>query len=140
LANLAVSSFASGGLRDGPFSYPNAAGCDDREVARKLGCVLPERGRDERGFEFSREPGQANQHDALRDPALAEHELAKVLVRGQEQRGFSCGKAGNLGVRDAGRKLQNVDNRVAVGPQANDDRPVYVFVGEELQETAGVSG
>jgi hypothetical protein len=29
---------------------------------------------------------------------------------------------------------------VALGPQASDYRPVYVFVGEELQETAGVSG
>jgi len=102
--------------------------------------MLPERGRDERGFEVGREPGQANQYDALRDPALTEHELAKVLVRGQEQRGFSRGKANDFGVRDAGRKFEDVDDRVALGPQAGDYRPVYVFVGEELQKTAGVSG
>ena len=102
--------------------------------------MLPERGRDERGFEVGRESGQANQHDALGDPALAEHQLAEVLVRSQEQRGFSRGKADDFGVRYAGRKFQDVDDRVALGPQASDYRPVYVFVGEELQETAGVSG
>jgi len=102
--------------------------------------MLPERGRDERGFEVGRESGQANQHDALCDPALAEHDLAKVSVRSQEQRGFSRGKADNFGVRYAGRKFQDVHDRVAFSPQSGDNRPVYVFVGEELQETAGVSG
>jgi len=102
--------------------------------------MLPERGRDERGFEVGREPGQAKEYDAVRDPPLPEHEFAEVLVCSEEQRRFSRGKADDFGVRYAGRKFQDVDDRVALGPQASDNRPVYVFVGEELQETAGASG
>jgi hypothetical protein len=68
------------------------------------------------------------------------NKLTEVLVRSEKQRGFSRGKARDLGVRYAGRKFQDVDDRVAVGPQANDNRSVNVFVGEELQETAAVSG
>ena len=102
--------------------------------------MFPERGRDQRGFEVGRDPRQANQYDALRDPALTEHELAKVLVRSEEQRGFSRGKADDLRVRYAGGKFQDVEDRVTLDPKASDYRPVYVFVGEELQETAGASG
>jgi hypothetical protein len=102
--------------------------------------MFSDRGRDEPGFEFGRQSGQANQYDALCDSTLAKHEFAKVLVRGEEQRRFAGGKAGDLGVRYAGRKLQDVGDRVTFGPQSCDNRPIYVLVGKELQETAGVSG
>ena len=65
--------------------------------------------------------------------ALAEHKLAKVLVRSQQKGAAAVCEGENPGVVNPWIKLLNVYDLVTGRPQGGDDRCIDVFVRHQVQ-------
>jgi hypothetical protein len=84
--------------------------------------------------------GESEKEDSQGQAAQAEHELAEVLVGGEQDAGFSVGQVEHGVVADAGSKFGDGCDVVTVGAQAGDGRSVDALVSEELHATDLDSG
>jgi hypothetical protein len=80
------------------------------------------------GLALAGEAGEAIQDQPSMYQALAEHELAEVLVRGQQKGAAAARKVENLVVVDPRIKLLDVDDAMACRPQGRNDGCIDVFV------------
>ena len=96
-------------------------GGENGERLGHLDTVLADHLRDGIRLACRGQPRQANEKDAERDSAQAEHEFAEILVGGHEDALIGVGELKHGLVGDARREFGDVDDVMAVGPQPGDD-------------------
>jgi hypothetical protein len=116
-----------------PGAYPNMGRGDQGEGAEQRVAVGAQQVQYGGGLALAGEAGEAIQDYASVDLALAEHELAGVLVRGQQKGAAPVRKVENLVVVDPRIKLSDVDDAMTCRPQGRNDWCIDVFVRYQVQ-------
>jgi hypothetical protein len=116
-----------------PGTYPHLGGGDQGEGPTQGVTVGAQQVQDGRRLALAGEAGEAIQDHASMYQVLAEHELAEVLVRGQQKGAAAVRKVENLVVVDPRIKLLDVDDAMTCRPQGRNDWCIDVFVRYQVQ-------
>jgi hypothetical protein len=114
-------------------AYPHMGRGDRGEGAEQRITVGAQQVQYGGGLALAGEAGEAIQDYASVDLALAEHELAEVLVRGQQKGAAAVRKVENLVVVDPRIKLLDVDDAMTCRPQCRNDWCIDIFVHDQVQ-------
>lgn len=81
-----------------------------------------------------RKPGEPKQNDTVGFPALTKYQFGEILVGSHEDRCLLSSLIEYFLIWGTGLGFPDVGDHMTLLPKAQDNRPVHVLVGQELQQ------